>query len=214
MHALVRMYPAQENQAIAARFPQRIKRKIDPVIDGRQIVQPGSPIGIADRDKIPASILLIYRHDSRRRKSVNRGEDRSLYQACVRQSHEVVMAVDEIELSGVLEGLGNMKVFGDFRIDPWILFISSSYDGVKPGAGDGIAGGEQCHIPTAGGEPFGNVAGNRLPCAVMPRRRSPGDGSKNGHSLVGHLGPNSWRTARQPVERLRNPWRDRRAHME
>ena len=42
----------------------------------------------------------------------------------VGQRHEVVMAMDEIELRSVFEGFGDMQIFGDLGIDGAILFIA------------------------------------------------------------------------------------------
>jgi hypothetical protein len=46
---------------------------------------------------------------------------------------------------------------------------------VQPGAGDRIPGREQRHVPAAGDQAFGNVAGHRFPGATMAGRCSPGD---------------------------------------
>ena len=43
---------------------------------------------------------------------------------------------------------------------------------------------EYLHISTAGDEPFGNVASDRLPSAVLARRGSPGDRRQYSHSHV------------------------------
>ena len=45
------------------------------------------------------------------------GQDGSLDQPGVSQSHEVIVAVDKVEFASVLEGFGDVKVFGHFRID-------------------------------------------------------------------------------------------------
>ena len=48
---------------------------------------------------------------------MNGGEYRGLYQTAVSQRHEIVMAVDQVEFSRMLEDLGNMQVLGYLRID-------------------------------------------------------------------------------------------------
>ena len=63
------------------------------------------------------------------------GEDRRLHQPAVGQRHEIVMAVDEVKLSGVLERFGDVKVFGDFGIDGGILFIPPVHHGMQLSAG-------------------------------------------------------------------------------
>ena len=56
---------------------------------------------------------------------MDRGEDRSLHQPRVGQRHEVVVAVDQVEFGGVLEGFGDVKVFGNFGIDGGVFFIAA-----------------------------------------------------------------------------------------
>ena len=67
--------------------------------------------------KYPSRYFSIDGHDSGRRESVDGREDRRLHQPRVGQRHEVVVAVDEVELGGVLEHFGDVKVLGDFGID-------------------------------------------------------------------------------------------------
>ena len=82
--ALVRVDPAEKDQIIAAGFLKRVQREVDSVIDRRQVVQPRRAIGVADRDEVSVTILLIDRHDSGRRESVNGCQDRRLHQPGVR----------------------------------------------------------------------------------------------------------------------------------
>ena len=126
MDTFIRMNPAEEDQIVTARFLKRIQREVDPVINRREVIQPRRAIGVADGNKISVAILLINRHDSGRRESVNGCEHRRLHQPRVGQRHEVVMAMDEVKLGSVLERLGDVQVFGDFGIDGGILFIAPS----------------------------------------------------------------------------------------
>ena len=135
--------------------------------------------------KYPSRYFSYDGHDFGRRESVDGREDRRLHQPGVGQRHEVVVAVDEVELSGVLERFGDVKVLGYFGIDGGILFIPPVDHGMQASAGHGIPGGEQRHIPATGDQSFGDVAGDRLPRAVLPGRRSPGYGRQDGHSFVG-----------------------------
>jgi hypothetical protein len=116
---------------------------------------------------------------------VDGSEDRGLDQPGVGQSHEVVVAVDEVELSSALERLGDVKVFGYFGIDGGILFIPLVHHGMQVSAGYRIPAREQRHIPATGDEPFGDVASHRFPGAVLPRRRSPGYRRQDCHSFFG-----------------------------
>ena len=80
MDAFVRMNAAEKNQIIASGCRQRIKRQVDSVIDRRQIIEAGRAIGVADGNEITVAILFINRHDLRRRKSVDGGQNRRFHQ--------------------------------------------------------------------------------------------------------------------------------------
>src|ERR1700728_5117167 len=91
--------------------------------------------------------------------------------------------MDEVKLGRPLERLGDMKVFGHFGIDGGIFFVTLVHHGMEASAGDRIPAGEQSHIPASGDEPFGYVACDRFPSAVLPRSRPPGYRRKNSHSF-------------------------------
>ena len=112
------------------------------------------------------------------------GQDRCPDQAAVAQGHEVVVAVNEVELGGVLERFRDVQIFGHLGIGGGILLIALVDHGVEPGAGDRIPGGEQGHVPAAPDQAFGQVAGHRFPGAVVPGRRPPGDRRQDRHSSV------------------------------
>ena len=61
---------------------------------------------------------------------MNGSEHRRLHQPDVGQRHEVVMAVDEVKLSCVLEHFGDVEIFGYFGIDGGIFFISPVHHSV------------------------------------------------------------------------------------
>ena len=94
MNTLIRVNPAEEDQVISAKFLDRVQRQVDSVVDGRQVIQPRRPIGVADGNEIPVPILLIHGHDFGRGKSVDGREDWSLHQMGVGQRHEVIVAVN------------------------------------------------------------------------------------------------------------------------
>ena len=175
MNALVRMDAAEKDQVVTGAFLERVEREIDPVVDGRQIVQRGGAVGVADGDVVAVAILLIDRHDLGRGEAMDRGQHRGPDQAAVAQGHEVVVAVNQVELAGVLERFRDVKVFGDLGIGGGVLLITLVDHGVEPGAGDRVPGGEQGHVPAARDQAFGEVAGHRFPGAVLPRRGPPGD---------------------------------------
>src|SRR5258706_7671218 len=169
MNALVRVNPAQENQIITAGLLKGVERKIDSVVDGRQIIQARRTIRIADGNKISVTILLINGHDFVRREAVDGGKDRSLDQAGVGQSHEVVVAVNEVKLTSTLERIGDVKVFGYLGIEAGILFISPVHYSLQPSARHRIPGRKQGHIPATGDKPFGDIARHRFPSTVLSR---------------------------------------------
>src|SRR5271163_1615375 len=79
-----------------------------------------------------------------------------------------------------------MKIFGHLGINGTILFVAPVYHGVQAGARSGIPGSEQRDVPATGSQSLGDVAGNGLPRAVLPRRSSPGNRRQNGHPLICH----------------------------
>jgi len=102
-----------------------------------------------------------------------------LIKTCIRQRHEVVVAVDEVKLARMLKRFGNMKVFGYLRIDGGILFVSLIDHGSKRARVSESPVAKQSYIPAAGGESFCDVARDCLPRPILPGRRSPGNGRKD-----------------------------------
>src|SRR6516162_9813004 len=78
MDTLVWVNPPDGNQVITARLLERVQRDIDPVVHGRQVVQPRRAIGVADGNEVSVPILLVDRHNSRGREPVDRGQYRSV----------------------------------------------------------------------------------------------------------------------------------------
>src|SRR5918996_4331743 len=111
MNALVRMDAAEKDQVITGAFLERIEREIDPVVYSRQIVQRGGAVGVADGDVVAVAIFFIDRHDFGGGEAMNGGQNRCPDQATVTQSHEVVVAVNQVEFVSVLECFSDVKVF-------------------------------------------------------------------------------------------------------
>ena len=84
--------------------------------------------------------------------------------------------MNEVKVCGVLKDLGDVQVFGYFGIDRPILFITPGDDRMEMGAGEGIGGGEESHIPAQVNQAFRYVAGHCFPGAILAWRRSPGNG--------------------------------------
>ena len=175
MNALVRMNAAEKDKIVTGAILERVEREIDPVVDGRKIIQRRSTVGITDGDVIAVAIFLIDRHDFGRGEAMNGGQHRCPDETAVAQGHEVVVAVNQVELVSVLERFGDVKVLGDLGIGGGVLLITPVDHGVEPGARDGVPGGEQGYVPAARDQAFGEVAGHRFPGAVVPGRGPPGD---------------------------------------
>src|ERR1700733_812743 len=106
------------------------------------------------------------------------------------------MTVDQIELPGVFERFGDVKVFRHLGINRPILFVALVDHGVQSRPRNGILGREQRDVPAAGRESFGDVAGYRLPGSILPGRGSPRHRRENRNAFVvgGHsefMAPNT-----------------------
>ena len=104
---------------------------------------------------------------------MDRGQYRRLHQPGVAQRHKVVVAVDQVELPGMLKGFRDVQVFGYLGIDGTILLVTLIDHRMEPGAGDGVTSGEERHLPASSHQPFGDVAGHGLPGAILSRWGTP-----------------------------------------
>ena len=96
------------------------------------------------------------------------------------------MAVDEVEIRGMLEHFGDVKVLSHLGIYAAILFVPAFDHGMQTRAREGVPGSEQRDIPATRYQSFGDVAGDRLPRAVLPRRRAPCHRRQYSYSLAGN----------------------------
>src|ERR1700722_18979265 len=71
INAFIWVDSAQENQVLAAGLLKRVQRKIDAVVDRRQIIQAGGSIRVANGNEVSVAILLIDRHNFGRRESMD-----------------------------------------------------------------------------------------------------------------------------------------------
>ena len=55
---------------------------------------------------------------------MNGRQYRRLDQPCVGERHEVIVAVDQIKLGGMLEDFGDMQIFSNLRIDAAVFFVA------------------------------------------------------------------------------------------
>ncbi len=131
--ALVGMDAAEEQQVFAA---DRIEGEFierDAMMDRGGIRQLRVPIGIADRDIGDAILIALEdRHDPFGREAVDGGDERGFDQAGEGEQHEIGLVVDEIELAGALEDMGDVEQLPDLGIDARVFGI-----GTRTDAGEG-----------------------------------------------------------------------------
>ena len=185
---LVGMNPPNKDQLLPFARSQGVERKVDSVVNGREVIQARCAIRIANGNEVSVLIFLVNRHDARRGEAVNRSQHRCLHQPRVGQRHKVIVTVDQVKLRGVFKGLCDVQVFGYLGIDGAILFVALVHDRMKLGAGERVPAGEQRYIPSPGHQPFSDVASHRLPSPILPRRRAPRNRRQNRDSLVRQYG--------------------------
>ena len=107
---LVRMDPPEEQEIVARPLLELELGDVDAVVDRRDVIEALVPVGVADRDVVPALVVLLeHRQDPLRGEPVDRRHDRRLDQAAVRQRQEVEAVVDDVELAGTLEHRGDVQ---------------------------------------------------------------------------------------------------------
>ena len=75
------------------------------------------PVGVADRDVVAAIVVpLEDRDDLLRREPVDRGDDRRVDQAAVRERQEVEVVVDQVELRRTLEHRRDVQPLPHLRV--------------------------------------------------------------------------------------------------
>ena len=120
--ALVRVDPAEEEQVVPRLAMQREGIDIDAVVDRCGVVQCGVAIGVADGNVGGCRVVaLVDGDDPARREAVDRRHDRCVDEAAVGEGKEVETVVDDVEVAGVFEHLGDVHALGDLGIDVRIL---------------------------------------------------------------------------------------------
>ena len=118
------MDAAEEEQVFAA---ERVEGKLlerDTVMDRRGIAQVRMAIGIADRDVVDAILVgLEGGQDAFRGEAVDRRDHRRLDQAREGERHEIGLVVNEVELAGALEDMGDVEHLPDLGVDRGVLGI-------------------------------------------------------------------------------------------
>ncbi len=109
MCPLVVVYSSVVDKLIAGRWSKGKIRKVDAVINSRQIGQSGIPVGIADRDIISVLVVVVYTQDVGIGKTVDSCQHRRLYQRKISQGQIVEIVVNQVELAGPLHDFGDMQ---------------------------------------------------------------------------------------------------------
>jgi hypothetical protein len=106
---------------------------------------------------------------------VDRRDERGGDETAVRQWEEVEAVVDDVELGGVFEKVGDVRALGDLRVDAVVLGPSPCARAAERGGRLGIGGGEQGDVVAGGDQAIGEERGEQLPGPVVARRGAPGD---------------------------------------
>ena len=144
-------------------------------------------VGIADRDVVDAILVgLEGRQDAFRREAVDRRHHRRLHQPRECERHEVGLVVNEVELAGALEDMGDVEHLPDLGVDGRVLGIGRRADTGELARGPAIQRGEQRDVDAARDQRLGQQAGDQLPRTIVARRRAPRDRSEHGdtHAIV------------------------------
>src|SRR5204863_4581448 len=95
---------------------------------------------------------------------------------------EVETVVDQVELVGALEEVGDMETLAHLGLDLGVFRITAFDDGGETSRSLRIAGRKQRHVDTACDEALGEKRRELLPRPVGTRRRPPGDRREDRHS--------------------------------
>ena len=123
--ALVGVDPAEEQEVVTGAGAEREGISVDAMVDRGRVVQCRLAIGVADRHVGRRRVVpLVDGQDPRRGEAVDGGDDGRVDERAVGQREEVEAVVDDVEVAGVLEDVGDVLRFGDLRLDPIVLVPS------------------------------------------------------------------------------------------
>ncbi len=91
------------------------------------------------------------------------------------QRHEVGLVVDQVELAGALEQMGDVQRFPHLGVERLVLRIAARHDAIELAGGHAVERREQGDVDAARDQRLGQQAGDQLPRAIGARRRPPAD---------------------------------------
>ncbi len=144
------------------------------------------PVGVADRDVVAAVVVSLEdRDDLLRREPVDRGDDRRLDQAAVRERQEVEVVVDQVELRCALEHRGDVQALPHLGVELRVLRVPGGDRADQRRGRQRVGGGEQRDVHAARDQPFRQERDELLPRAVVARRHPPRDRGQHRHTERG-----------------------------
>ena len=178
---LVWVNATEEEQIFAAMRVEGEVLQPDTVVDRCCIAQVRTAIGSADCDIVDAIIVCLEGgQNALRREAVNRRHHRRPDQPREGERHEIGLVVNEVELTGVLEDMGDVEHLPHLGVDGGILGIGRRADAIQLGCRPAILCGEQGDVDAARHQRLSQEARHLLPRTIMARRRAPGDRRKHG----------------------------------
>ena len=182
--ALVRVDTAEDDQILAAGRRERQRGKVDPVVNGRCVLEFRDPVGIRDRDERRSPGLL--RRHGRRAESPgwrNRGWWSPSAPRTARRNSAATSrcccAPGRTRRIGAVHGRHAVPP-RPCRPEPGSRRRAASHTPSSVGRGHRIAGGEQRHVDAQVDQTLGDQAGHLFPRAVVHRRGAPGDRRQHG----------------------------------
>ncbi len=110
---------------------------------------------------------------------MDRRDQRSLRERLERERQPVEVVVDDVELVGALERMGDVECFPDSAVDGRVLRVAGGADAVELRRRLRVEGREERHVDAARVEPGGDQPGDTLPRPVVTRRCPPRDRAEN-----------------------------------
>ena len=146
------------------------------------------PVGVADRDVVPARVVLLEdREDALRREAVDRRHHGRLDEAAVGERQEVEAVVEDVELRRALERGGDVERLPHLRVERRILGVPRRRAPDEARARDRVGRREQRHVDASLDQTLRQEGCEQLPRPVTPRGHSPRDRGEHPHAeAVGH----------------------------
>jgi len=111
---------------------------------------------------------------------VDRRHDRRVYQPREGERHEIGLVMNEVELAGTLEDMGDVEHLPHLGVNGGVLGIGRRADAGQLARGPAVFRGEQGDVDAARHQRLGQQARHQLPWTIMARRGAPGDRRQHG----------------------------------